>query len=311
MSENSPLANLFLENKDAKFVFVQPGGNHGDLLIYFGLEVLAKKLQLNFRSLSAQEFLGQRVANDEVLYLQGGGGYNRWCSGMSLKLLEHALCSDTKLVIQGPCTIDQDIEYIQHRLVKALKLPRKSQLIFMARERTTFDLCEECLVDTGAEILLDQDTAFWADKKSLEMFAGLPRSKYRFYALREDNESLRKGIHDYGRGVQFDPAYFCKNFRHWVKVHLYAKEIITNRTHSSIIGSLLGKSVSLYPGSYHKNRSIWEYSLKNRGVLWGPDERRSDFSSQFHLTEQYLPTLFRNSYKVNQVVRWLQRVPLN
>lgn len=309
MNEQSPLAQIFQENKDAKFVFVQPGGNYGDRLIYFGLEVLARKLKLNFQSFSTQEFLDRQPATDEILYMHGGGGFNRWCSGISLKILDHALHSKAKMVIQGPCTIEQDTEYVQNILAKVLRKPDKPLFYFMARELMTFKLCNEYLGDVGANISLDQDTAFWADSKSLEACSGPPRSMYRFYALREDNEVSSDRVHDYGKGITFDPAYFCKSFEHWIKVHLHAKEIITTRTHSAIVGALLNKPVIMYPSRYHKNRSIWEHSLKQRGVIWGPGEDRPYLRSQPSL--RYLPAKVRNSYRVNQLVRWLQRVPLS
>lgn len=309
MTAQSPLKQIFCDNKDAKFVFVQPGGNFGDFLIYFGLEVLARKLNLSFRSLSAEEFLSQKITRDEILYLHGSGGFNQWCSEKALKVLEHALYSGAKLVVQGPSTIDQDMDYLENRLAKVLKKPGKPPLYFIAREMTTFALCNDYLAGTGAHFFHDQDTAFWADKDLLESFAGPSISKYRFYALREDNESSGQSIHDYGNGVQLDPAYFCKSFKHWVRVHLYATEIITTRTHSAVVGALLNKPVVLYPGRYHKNRSIWEYSLQHRNVIWGENEDRPYRKTRFNL--HYLPARVRNSYRVNQAARWLQRVPLS
>lgn len=309
MTEQSSLQQIFCDYKDAKFVFVQPGGNYGDSLIYYGLEALAKKLNLSYRSLSAQEFLSQQITTDEILYLHGGGGYNRWCSGKSLKVLEHALCSSAKLVIQGPCTIDQDSDYLENSLAKVLNAPRKPTLYFIAREMTTFGLCEDYLAETDTHFFHDQDTAFWAGKDLLESFAGPSRCKYRFYALREDNESSGQNIHDFGNGVQLDPAYFCKSFKHWIRVHLYAKEIITTRTHSAVVAALLNKPVVLYPSKYHKNRSIWEYSLQHRNVIWGENEDRAYRKTPSKL--HYLPARVRNSYRVNQAARWLQRVPLS
>ena len=108
------------------------------------------------------------------------------------------------------------------------------------------------------------------------------------------------------RAITLDPAYAAINFRHWVRIHLYAKSIITNRLHSSIIGAVAGKPVTLGPGSYHKNRSVWEYSLANQGVHWTDSIEPSPnkFWSR-------LPKRIQNSYKVRRLRLAVNRVPLS
>lgn len=54
----------------------------------------------------------------------------------------------------------------------------------------------------------------------------------------------------------------------WPQLHVKANNLYTNRSHSAILGSLLDKPTYMFAGAYHKNRSIWEYSLKDRGVKW-------------------------------------------
>lgn len=48
-------------------------------------------------------------------------------------------------------------------------------------------------------------------------------------------------------------------------------EVRTNRLHLAIGAAVLGKRVTLYPGSYFKNRAVWEFSLRDRfsTVEWG------------------------------------------
>ena len=65
-----------------------------------------------------------------------------------------------------------------------------------------------------------------------------------------------------------DPAWQAKDFKSWVQIHNNANTVFTDRTHSAIVSMLLGKKVYLLPNNYHKNRSIWEYSLKDFGVHW-------------------------------------------
>lgn len=42
-----------------------------------------------------------------------------------------------------------------------------------------------------------------------------------------------------------------------------ASEIHTNRLHIAILGTILGKSVSMFDNSYGKNRAVYEYSMRN------------------------------------------------
>lgn len=308
MKDYSPLEKLFHENRHSEFIFVQPGGNHGDYLIYFGLEQLARRFNIQYQSLTVEEFLNLQVCPGKVVYLHGAGGFNRWCKGNSARVLLHALTSSASLVVQGPCTIDRDEEYLNSVLLAAMKQARTPELVFFAREATTYELCNTYLSESGAAFFLDNDTAFWADRASLVDLAGQSEPKYRLYALRVDNEVSGCEIHDFGRGVELDPAYFCASFEHWVRVHLHAKEIVTSRTHSSIIGAILNKPTILYPSKYHKNRSIWEYTLRDRGVLWGPDQDKKIRTAS--MLSSITPARIRDSYKLNWVQRWMKRVPM-
>jgi exopolysaccharide biosynthesis predicted pyruvyltransferase EpsI len=309
MIETSALEKFLFDNKAASFLFVKPGGNHGDFLIYLGMECLAKKLGLQFRSITSDEFLNANCYTEQIIYLHGGGGFNSWCSGTALKILQHALRFEDKLVIQGPFTVDDDAHYIQQVMLSVLEHSSTGNLVVFVRELTSLALFEKLVEGLGILVLLDKDTAFWADTKVLEKMAGSSEKYYRLYAVREDNEVSGEQVHNYGEGVFLDPAYFCKSFEHWLRVHLFAKQIITSRTHSSILGALLGKPVVLYPSKYHKNKSIWEYNLKQLGVAWGPEGGKTEIAEKPHL--KFLPKSVSESYKVNQVVRWLQRVPLS
>lgn len=308
MTSTTPLEMILAKHKAATFLFIQPGGNHGDLLIYLGMECLARRLGLRFRSITAREFLASQTFSEEIFYIHGGGGYNSWCSGSVLEILKHALHFDDQLVIQGPCTIS-DAEYIQEVMLPELKHSIPQKLIFFVREKTSLTLCEKPFEELGVSIMLDKDTAFWATKSDLEALAGSAERRYRLYALRDDNEAAGEMASDFGKGVILDPAYYCGSFEHWLKIHLFAKQIITSRTHSSILGALLEKPVILYPSKYHKNKSIWDYNLKHMGVVWGPDVQKPILVQEPAL--KWLPKRLTESYKVKQIIRWLQRVPLS
>jgi hypothetical protein len=91
-----------------------------------------------------------------------------------------------------------------------------------------------------------------------------------------------------------------------VRIHLFARSITTNRLHSAIIGAIAGKPVTIGPGSYHKNRSVWQYSLAERGVRW-VDAIEPPAAGLW----QRLPSRIRDSYKIRQLRLALHRVPLS
>lgn len=119
---------------------------------------------------------------------------------------------------------------------------------------------------------LDHDTALQLSKdcEEFKIFSlGVPiKNNHRLLVLRKDIEAVfipRKILKkDYN--IICDPAYLKRE--DWLKLHLWASEITTNRCHSAILGTILDKKVNFYANSYHKNRSIWEYSLRNYKVNW-------------------------------------------
>lgn len=304
------LAATFKKFNAYQFIFVEPGGNFGDDLIYWGAEFLAQQLGISFRTQSIKEFLQYRVAHDEVVYIHGGGGYNRWCSGAVIRILEHALCSKAVAVIQGPCTLEEDDDYLRDVMVPVLEQHlNKNNLYFFTRECTSLRLAKKFLQTYCVEVLTTHDTALRLNREEVLRRVGDVNGGYRLYGFRLDNESGERGFSVSRFGVRMDPAYFCRDFTHWIRVHVGAESIITNRTHSSILGSILGTDTTLFPSRYHKNRSVWEYSLKARGTKWSDgeviihDNVRNDLSD-------FLPRFLRKSYKVERMVRFCQGVPL-
>ncbi|KRB98957.1 hypothetical protein ASE11_11590 [Hydrogenophaga sp. Root209] len=307
--EVDELAILFKKYNALDFLFVEPGGNFGDHLIYWGAEFLAQQLGISFRTLSIQEFLAHQAVSGEVVYIHGGGGYNRWCSGAVIQALEHALRSEATSVIQGPCTLEEDRDYIREVMIPILHRHTDRSFYFLARELTSYHLALELLRPFCHQILISHDTAFRLTKQEILRTVGEVSRGYQLYGFRLDNESGEKSFAVNKMGVRMDPAYFCRDFLHWVRVHAGAKKIITNRTHSSILGSILEIDTTLFPSRYHKNRSVWEYSLKFRGVTWSDGVVTNEILTRNDFLD-YLPGFLRRSYKVERIVRFCQGVPL-
>jgi hypothetical protein len=304
------LRQIFERNRERPWLFVRPGGNWGDYLIYAGAEKMAEATGLDWTSCDSAELEHRATPPGHCIYLHGSGGYNSWASGRPFFDLERSVTREVHLVVQGPQSCEAAPERLKSRFERALASVRCRDLIFFAREQTSLHVLQTLgLEQYGATLGLDHDTALALEPEDLCAIAGLhemPRGNYDLIVFREDNERLPPGLNaSHPTGVVIDPAGAATSFAHWMRIHLYSRAITTNRLHSAIVCAIAGKPVTIAPGSYHKNRSVWEHSLSEKGVAWTDAIRpqESPFWSR-------LPRFIRNSYKVGRMRLMLHRVPI-
>lgn len=249
------------------FLFVEPGGNWGDNLIYKGAERLAQKIGLNFVSIDYDTFLQRPPVSNTAIYLQGGGSFNFIYRGYGVNALCHALQNYAGPIIQGPQTSEETVEYGQY-LASRIQGAGNRNFYLFAREKTTWKTFRGAIRDELIKVRLDHDTAFHLSREDL-LGTRCMRPRYDLLALRDDSERPVQDVpFRHFTGLRLDPPRYAKTMDHWVRIHALSRSIITNRTHSAILSTVLGIPATLLPGSYHKNRSIWEYSLQQRGVRW-------------------------------------------
>jgi hypothetical protein len=300
------LQQVFEQNAHRRWFFLAPGGNWGDDLIYRGAEALARRAGVTWTDVSRGELPRLGLAPEDALYLHGSGGFNTWCSGRPFGDLEAAMAREVALVVQGPSTAEDDDGLLRERIAPALRSSAAAELLFFAREETTRRNLERALgPEPLASILLDHDTALNLTAQDLMDLADrsgerVPAGRYLLDVRREDPESAGLGPAPLSR-VVLDPAYFARSFEHWLALHIEARSVTSDRLHSAIVSTLLGKDVTLFPGSYHKNRSVFEHSLRDRGVRW----QEADPAP----TEPALLRRVRNSYKFRRLKCFLAGVP--
>lgn len=255
---------LFQRYKSRRFIFIEPGGNWGDLLIYRGAEKLANLAGIKFESMNRTNFMSAYFESDVVLYIHGGGGFNTYWSATPMHEFFKAVGSHCGIVILGPQTFLTDEVFLKKEVVDRIQDRKVKKLYMFTREMTSYRHLKDIL-PRDVELELDHDTALNMTDSDFSQFE--IQNRYTLYAIRRDKESS-----DIPRCNPFllwlDPVKSCQNFDHWVDIHAKARKIITNRIHSAIVGNILGKPVTLLPNHYHKNRSIWEYSLESRAVEW-------------------------------------------
>ncbi|MBI4597128.1 MAG: polysaccharide pyruvyl transferase family protein [Candidatus Omnitrophica bacterium] len=258
------LQEVWFEYAKRPFVFVRPGGNFGDYLIYRGAEKLAIEMELRFRTLNHEEFMGARLDPEEVLYFHGGGGFNSWWSGRPIRAFQRAARVHRGVIIVGPQTYQADQEFLRRIFNDTLQVARAQRVMLFARELVSFRVVSEALGD-GVELGVNHDTALYLSRADVLQRPVEPR--YRLEAIRTDKEAVPISGGD-GQAVRLDPAAYCRDFAHWISVHARAKAIVTNRLHSAMAGTILEIPTTLLANNYHKNRAVWEFSLRDRGVQW-------------------------------------------
>ena len=258
------LFELFERNKSKQFIFVEPGGNHGDYLIYKGAEKLAGLAGIKFKPVKHDDFMVSSYLDDAVIYIHGGGGFVPWWGGSVIKELKKAVDSHRGVIIVGPQTFSTDKLFLKREVVDNLGNNRSKEIFIFARDPISYSVLKECL-PSWVNLELDHDTALNLNSEDLE--TNSKSSGYTLYSMREDPEKYAFKNKEY-LSIWVDPVNYSKSFEEWVKIHAHAKKIITNRLHSAMAGTILGKETILLPNSYYKNRAIWEFSLKSRGVIW-------------------------------------------
>jgi len=255
------IEELFRENNDREWVFVSPGGNQGDSMIYAGARKLADKAQLKYKEISIKR--GQpapQIDSRKIIYVQGGGGWCTWWNWTPRMVKDLSEKHPDNQIIIGPSTVAKQNWYIDKWF------PKRKNMVFYARENTTYDYMKRL----GVTLRRDHDTAFALEKGDrglTPLLDGNPLKPFKLAAIREDPESpdsLPESVDLDYYDVVIDP---CQT-KNWGPLHLYATEILTNRSHSAILGAILGKKTKMFKGSYHKNKSIYDYSLKQMGVEW-------------------------------------------
>ena len=306
MSET--VKSLFKKYQNKNFIFIKPGGNWGDELIYFGAEFLAESMNVSFKSYTVAEFLHMKVKPDTVVYIHGGGAFNSWCSDNGWACLKHAV-QTSHVVIYAPCSVGDETTFLHKKFADCLRDNIASEIYIFARELKTFELLKNTPALAEVNVSKDIDTALHLTKQAVEDRLGKEKKSYDFYAFREDNEACLTQHEISYNHVILDPAKRCQSFEHWMRVHLCAKKIITNRTHSSVLGAVLGKETYLFAGSYHKNHSIWQESLQELGVKWlEQDEAIAQKNNGF--LDFILPTRIKNSWRIRSAYLFMCGVPL-
>lgn len=293
----STLQSVFEFYDSRKFVFVESGGNYGDHLIYRGADKLAREANLEFESVPHKKFMNSTFDDDAIIYFHGGGGYNPWWRGRVIQELKKASETHGGLLIQGPQTVYTDQNFLQKQISNTLQETTLDKVFFYTRERTSYDVLKQVLPEQ-VDLQVDHDTALHLNASDLPRTGMSPRG-HTFYGIRDDKESRSIAKQRKPFRMWFDPVPYSSSFDEWVGHHARAGTVITNRLHSAVVSTILEKPTVLLPNSYHKNRSVYEFSLADRGAKWREEIDTTALDQYLSI----LPDRITNSTRLASAIR--------
>ena len=289
---------------------IRPGGNHGDSLIYMGLEGRLDELEVNYTpsyyfesshrevvykfKRKSNQFLSDYgwapfrvpdLGHIDHLYLHGGGNMTDLYPGV-LEMLETLF----KVYPETPLIIGPQSYYFEETDFRSLLAKHDPTIRLFCREKYSKKVLMDHGVPDVAQVKLSPDTAFYLDAAELREHAddsaldryGLKSGEYTLLALRDDVESVLDEAIISSLEAQIDGSQFrfdistAPTFGTFVALADHADYIYTDRLHGGILSAILGKRATLIENSYHKSRGVYEYSLsKCDGIEFlAPDDLR-------------------------------------
>lgn len=241
-------------------------GNYGDTLIWMGLLRLLQKHGVKHiggeRGTVPIGSFGYPAIPPEAttVIINGGGNFNELWK-LAAYVLGHVLKNTEPhvKVVVGP----QSCIFRTFSLKEFLKKYPDRDITLFAREHYSQQiLLDETRGLPHVAVHLDHDLAFELQSTTPRY----PEQDYALLAFRKDAESAGKPLPEITGMpvVERDISKNAKDMTELLKTIGQARVIHTDRLHVAILGCMMDREVTLYAGSYHKNRGVYEYSLKPR-----------------------------------------------
>jgi exopolysaccharide biosynthesis predicted pyruvyltransferase EpsI len=237
----------------ATFDRLRNPGNAGDGLIERGADVLLNKCGINYSTLTYPE-----VGASDVILILGSGTFCRpWHH--NIERVRFYVAKYQKVCI-FPATFDFTFPPVANFLRELAP-----NVIAFCREEVSYSALKT-IVPGPERVYLDHDVAFHND---VTAWTGAGIGEINCF--RTDSESAGKMIPE----RNFDISDMGGDAHKTVILDVVKNfgSVNTDRLHVAVAGALLGKQVLLFVNNYHKNRSVFEYSLKRfPNVSIGNDE---------------------------------------
>lgn len=228
-------AEIFEPLRGRMVGIVDAGGNAGDRIIHSAARQLCDAFGVPWRTFDPHR---DRPGDLEQLLLFGGGN-------MGTPYEDGRRARSAALATGLPCVL----------LPQSWMGPEPADRYYrvFARERDSQAFCQRAV--------LAPDLALgWRFNRPAP---SEPRAPAKLF-LRHDAESLFPEQSSW----QGDPVRKASTPRGYLALAAGHEHVITDRLHFAIVGLMAGCRVTLLPGSYHKNRAMWETWLADLGAEW-------------------------------------------
>lgn len=288
MSSSSSFASFFQKFSATRMYvnWIAPG-NNGDRLISLGLQHVLDQTSVD--QVDSED-------DAEVLLLRGSGSLNDVYPDAVAHLINWRQSHPRLPLIVAPSTF-----YLQSgtRFFQFLEASDAPVWLF-ARDRTSYVLLSGRPLPQHVHVNISRDCALeLVGSPALESWLSLRADEHRLIALRKDKEGevpslgrihgrwlpriirtplfklrdrivanrlsdcwAQSGMSE-GRLEIVRDVSVSVSFEEFISAIARSNSILTNRLHVAILGYMLGKRTTLREGSYHKNRSVYEYSLSD------------------------------------------------
>lgn len=232
---------IFLEKYRGSTVdFFRFKGNYGDSLIYHGSMKLLTSLNIKIDKVEMAT-----EQKNEILIIDGGGNFVDYYN-------------DVRDFINAKHNFYKEIVFLPHTIfgnkqIDVLKKLKGNTTIF-CREKESANFVEKYAKSCSA--FLWHDCAFYNSFQK-----NITDGKGTLNAFRSDCESILKTKPETSNDISYN-GYATKPLDDFLETIGKFNQVNTDRLHVAIAAVLLEKNVNLYPNSYFKNKSVFEYSLQ-------------------------------------------------
>ncbi len=253
--ECAPLISTLKEFAAKDAVYFPSAGNFGDGLIGLGTLCLFETIGVNPR---VHDILSESPVPEASHIIVGGGG--GWLDGLwnhYATILEGFFEKGGQALIL-PSTVKGFDSFFEKYA---------SQITIFARERVSFDHLN-AIKGLEGRVYLCHDLAFATDFSLFKIYGPDQRSG-SLNLFREDEEARNASFytHNYDLSLLwnslswFDKETCVRRLLPLVTLMSQFEEIHSDRLHMSILGTLIGCTVTMHPSGYFKNKAVYDYSL--------------------------------------------------
>ena len=281
-----PFEEYLVQNRDMYMTVITPGGNHGDTLIHMGLIKKLNKFNIKYSCFNLEELYRMnpiigfkylvniafwRLGYDhgfklidppsetEHILFEGGGYLNDIWYGPTL--FRQIMKRTTAPIAVGP----QSYLFSRTRFKEYFQDKRPVHL-FCREKYSQQHLIEQDLPE-NVHVSVSPELALYLAKEDIGEYIEPRTDKYTLLAFRDDKESAiskhtRKTLFDQLENPLISDISMKRTLTDFVSTVYNAEYIYTDRLHVAILSKILGKPATLFGNKYHKNRGVWELSLK-------------------------------------------------